>query len=106
METDNSVTRNGNQWPVNSFSGGAASFRLKLMLVIGDHLVPMPVRDPLEEGETYFTPSLYNHQAAGSNAWRDTTHDRACLKAGLIHHTTKAAIAHGEALRALSKKAD
>lgn len=87
-----------------SFAKGAAAFRLKPMLVIGDHLVPMPVREPLEEGETYFTPSLYNPEAVGLNTWRDTTHDRACLKAGLIHHTTKAAVAHGEALRALSKR--
>ena len=88
------------------YEQGVAAFRLKPMLVIGDHLVPMPVREPLEEGETYFTPSLYNPKAVGCNTWRDTTHDRACLKAGLIHHTTKAAVAHGEALRALSKKAD
>lgn len=87
-----------------SFAKGAATFRLKPMFVIGDHLVPMPVREPLEEGETYFTPSLYNPEAVGLNTWRDTTHDRACLKAGLIHHTTKAAVAHGEALRALLSK--
>lgn len=91
---------------VESLDNGAATFRLKPMLVIGDHLVPMPEREPLEEGETYFTPSLYNPEAVGCNTWRDTTHDRACLEAGLIHHTTKAAVAHGEAFRALSEKRD
>ena len=91
---------------VESFDKGAEAFRLKPLLVIGEHLVPMPVREPLEEGAVYFTPSLYNPEAIGLNTWRDTTYDRACLKAGLIHHTTKAAIAHGEALRALSEKKD
>jgi len=89
---------------VDCFANGAASFRLKLMLVIGDHLVPMPVREPMKEGETYFIPSLYNPEAVGVNTWRDTTYDRRCLSAGLIHYTGKAAVAHGEALRALSKK--
>ena len=87
-----------------SFDNGAASFRLTPLLVVGDHLVPMPVREPLREGETYFTPSLYNPEAVGLNAWRDTTYDRRCLRAGLIHQTGKAAVAHGEALRALSEK--
>lgn len=101
-----SVTRLDSQWHVNTYIGGSAAFRLKPQLVIGDQLVPMPERDPLEEGEGYFTPSLYNNKAVGYNTWRDTTHDRMCLKAGLIHRTTEAAIAHGEALVALSKKKD
>ena len=96
----------GQTTPAGDYEQGAASFRLTPLLVVGDHLVPMPVREPLEEAETYFTPSLYNPEAVGLNTWRDTTYDRACLKAGLIHHTTKAAIAHGEALRALSEKKD
>lgn len=98
--------RTGRVSNINSYDGEATAFRLKPMLVIGDRLVPMPVREPLEEGETYFTPSLYNPEAVGCNTWSDTTHDRACLEAGLIHHTTKAAVAHGEAFRALSKKKD
>lgn len=91
---------------VGDYEMGVETFRLKPQLVIGDRLVPMPERDPLEEGEGYFTPSLYNNKAVGYNTWRDTTHDRMCLKAGLIHLTTEAAIAHGEALVALSKKKD
>ena len=94
----------GSTFTLRDYHDGAASFRLKPMLVIGDRLVPMPVREPLEEGEGYFTPSLYNTEAVGYNTWRDTTYDRMCLKAGLIHHTTKAAADHGEALLALSRR--
>ena len=96
----------GSVTSVYSCEGGTEAFRLKPQLVIGDRLVPMPERDPLEEGEGYFTPSLYNSKAVGYNTWRDTTHDRMCLKAGLMHLNKEAAIAHGEALVALSKKKD
>lgn len=89
-----------------SFAKGAATFRLKPMLVIGDHLVPMPVREAPAEGTTYYTQSALRLDLYTEHCWTDNTHDRCWLERGQVHLTKEAAIAHGEALIALSKKED
>ena len=89
-----------------SFSKGAASFRLKPMLVIGDHLVPMPECEAPAEGTTYFTPDPHSVDHYGSYIWRNLQSNQRFLDRGLVHLTKEAAIAHGEALIALSKKKD
>ena len=89
-----------------SFAKGAASFRLKPMLVIGDHLVPMPECEAPAEGTTYFTPDPHSVDHYGSYIWRNLQSNQRFLDRGLVHLTKEAAIAHGEALIALSKKKD
>lgn len=89
---------------VKFFNGGAASFRLKPLLVIGDHLVPMPEREAPTEGTTYFTPDPHRVDYYGSYIWRNLQSNQHFLARGLVHLTKEAAIAHGEALIALSKK--
>jgi len=108
VETDNSVTRNNNQWPVKSFKNGAEAFRLKPMLVIGDHLVPMPVRDAAEmkNGDDYYTPCLDSDIGYLSYTWSNHSFDIEMCDKGLVHRTKEAASAHTKAFIALSKKKD
>ncbi len=108
VETDNSVTRNGDQLPVKSFIGGAEAFRLKPMLVIGDQLVPMPVRNAAEmkDGDCYYIPSLDNCNLYLGYTWDNHSFDIEMCDKGLVHRTKKAASAHTGAFLALSKKKD
>ena len=92
------------QWPVNSFIGGPRVFRLKPQLVIGDQLVPMPEREAPDIGDTYFTSNAHAKDYYTMYSWGDSWLDQAWLERGLIHLTKEAAIAHGKALIALSKK--
>lgn len=96
----------GHSCPVTNHACGAASFRLKPQLVIGDQLVPMPEREAPAMGTPYFTPSLHKSENYIEVIWGDTVLDRLWLERGLIHLDKEAAIAHGEALVALSKKKD
>jgi hypothetical protein len=93
---------------VNSFNGGAASFRLKPMLGIGDQLVPMPVRDgsemKLEHG--YYVPSVLSENQYSTFIWFNDEFDRRALANNVVHKTPEAAVAHTEAFIALSKKKD
>lgn len=106
VETDNSVTRNNNQWPVKSFKNGAEAFRLKPVIVIGDHLVPMPVRDAAEmkNGDDYYTPSLDTEEGYLAFYWTSHGFDFEVCDKGLVHRTKEAASAHTKAFIALSKK--
>ena len=81
-------------------------FRLKLMLVIGDHLVPMPVRNAAEmkKGDCYYIPALNTEAGCLKYIWSNHSFDFELCSNGLAHRTTEAAIAHSEALIALSKK--
>ena len=89
-----------------SFAKGAATFRLKPMLVIGDHLVPMPVRDAAEmkRGDNYYIPTLNTDNGYIKCVWGNYSFNIELCDMGLMHRTKEAAIAHGEALIALSKK--
>ena len=91
---------------VDCFANGAASFRLKPQLVIGDRLVPMPEREAPAIGDTYFTSNAHAKDYYNMCFWGDSWLDQAWLARGLVHLTKEAAIAHGEALVALSKKKD
>lgn len=99
--------RTGSVGSVDRFDGGAASFRLKPQLVIGDRLVPMPEREAPAKGTTYFTPSLHVPECyVKCCCFGLIALDLRWLERGLVHLTKEAAIAHGEALVALSKKKD
>ena len=89
-----------------SFAKGAATFRLKPMLVIGDHLVPMPVRDAAEmkNGDDYYTPSLDTEEGYLAFYWTSHGFDFEVYDKGLVHRTKEAASAHTKAFIALSKK--
>lgn len=106
VETDNSVTRNNNQWPVKSFKNGAEAFRLKPMLVIGDQLVPMPVRDTAEmkNGDCYYIPSPVIRDGYVKEVWSNHSFDFEVCDKGLVHLNSEAASAHTKAFIALSKK--
>lgn len=78
----------------------------KPQLVIGDRLVPMPEREPLKQGQTYWFPNLRFPEDGVCINWSNDKADYTWLNNGLVHLTKEAAIAHGEALVALSKKKD
>lgn len=93
---------------VHSFSQGAATFRLKPMLVIGDHLIPMPVRDAAEmkDGDCCYIPSLDSRDGYLSYTWSNHSFDIEMCDKGLVHRTKEAASAHTGAFIAISKKKD
>lgn len=93
---------------VNLFNGGALAFRLKPMLVIGDHLVPMPVRNAAEmkKGDNYYTPCLDSDIGYLSYTWSNHSFDIEMCDKGLVHRTKEAASAHTGAFIAISKKKD
>ena len=98
----------GQTTPAGDYAQGAASFRLKPMLVIGDHLVPMPVRDAAEmkKGDDYYTPCLDSDIGYLSYTWSNHSFDIEMCDKGLVHRTKEAASAHTKAFIALSKKKD
>ncbi len=89
-----------------SFAKGAATFRLKPMLVIGDHLVPMPVRDAAEmkDGDCYYVPYLDTRDGYLGYTWDNHNFDIEMYDKGLVHLNKEAASAHTEAFIALSKR--
>ena len=91
---------------VESFDKGAEAFRLKPLLVIGEHLVPMPVRDAAEmkKGDNYYTPCLDNDIGYLSYTWSNHSFDIEMCDKGLVHRTKEAASAHTGAFIALSKR--
>ncbi len=91
---------------VKHFDKDTKAFRLKPQLVIGDHLVPMPVRDAAEmkNGDGYYTPCLGSSTGYLKYIWTDHSFDIKMYNMGLVHRTKEAASAHTEALLALSKK--
>lgn len=101
-----SVIHLDHPWGINSFTGGSAAFRLKPMLVIGDQMVPMPERKFPTERTTYYTPNPHGDSYYSQYSWWDAQTDQLWLERGLVHLNKEAAIAHGEALVALSKKED
>ena len=98
----------GQTTPVGDYEQGVATFRLKPMLVIGDHLVPMPVRGAAEmkKGDAYYTPSLDSKTGYLGYTWSNRSFDIEMCDKGLVHRTKEAAVAHTKAFIALSKKKD
>ncbi len=91
---------------VKHFDKDTKAFRLKPMLVIGDQLVPMPVRDAAEmkKGDNYYIPCLDSGTGHLSYTWNNHSFDIEMCDKGLVHRTKEAASAHTGAFLALSKK--
>jgi hypothetical protein len=66
--------------------------------------VPEPVREPLEDGQEYYIPSITFGSGAGHHSWRGDNHDDGWLAKGLIHLTKEAAETHAKALLSFTKK--
>lgn len=98
--------RTGHIANVILFDGGAEAFRLKPQLVIGDRLVPMPEREAPAVGTPLFIAIPHGESYYSAYSWSGDKSDLRWLERGLVHLTKEAAIAHGEALTALSKKKD
>ena len=98
----------GQTAPAGDYEQGVATFRLKPMIVIGDHLVPMPVRDGSEMklDHSYYAPSMVSEKQYSAFIWFNDEFDRRALANNVVHKTPEAAVAHTEAFIALSKKED
>lgn len=88
---------------LENYTKDADTFRLTKQCVIGDRFFPEPVREPLSEGITYYTPQLTTRGGYTAFTWYGETADHAYLRNGLIHLTKEAAVDHTEALKALSR---
>ena len=108
VEENGRVVRSGSVTSVYSCEGGTKAFRLKPQLVIGGRLVPMPERNAAEmkDGDYYYIPCLDSGTGHLSYTWDNNSFDIEMCDKGLVHRTKEAAIAHTEALLALSKKKD
>ena len=102
------LNEKGYLYGVADYEQGAATFCLKPMIVIGDHLVPMPVRDAAEmkNGDCYYIPSPVLRDGYAKYVWSNHSFDFEVYDKGLVHQTKEAASAHTKAFIALSKKKD
>lgn len=67
--------------------------------------VPEPVRQPLMDGQKYFTVTVTNPSSLVNSArWNDDKVDNHSLNLGLIHLTREAAQLHAEAMIQPSKR--
>lgn len=88
---------------VVNYTKGADTFRLAKQCVIGDHFFPEPVREPLSDWITYYTPQFTPPCGYTAFTWYGCASDHTYLRNGLIHLTALAAAEHTEALKALSR---
>lgn len=65
---------------------------------IGDIDVPEPVREALKDGTQYFTAAIDLDDFYNVYTWYSDLADAGMLKAGIVHLTKEAAIAHAKAL--------
>lgn len=96
--------RTGHIANVILYDGDTEDFRLKPQLVIGDRLVPVPEREAPAVGTPLFTANPHGENYYSTYSWSGDKSDLRWLERGLVHLTKEAAIAHGEAFTALSKK--
>ena len=73
--------------------------RKQKIININSFEVPEPVREPLLDGQIYYTPSLLGIKHSGNcMKWRGSNIENILLKNGLIHLTPEAAELHAKAL--------
>lgn len=74
-------------------------------ITINGHEVPCPAREPLEDGARYWVPDIKYPDVAlyDFGSWSGDSQDTSRLKAGIIHFTKEAAIAHAEALLSFTR---
>lgn len=106
VENGRRVVEHGFACIVDDYNMGSESFRLKPQLLIGDRLVPMPEREAPAMGRNFFIANPYGENYYSKYLWSGDESELLWLERGLVHLTTEAAAAHGEALAALSKKKD
>jgi hypothetical protein len=67
--------------------------------------VPEPVREPLEYGQEYYTPTIAGDlRVAVLFSWYDNDHDFRWLEKGIVHLTKEAAELHAKALLSFTQK--
>ena len=66
--------------------------------------VPEPAREPLEDRQDYYMPSITLLDGAEYYVWRGDEHDTRWLEKGLIHLTKEAAATHAKALLSFAQK--
>ena len=71
---------------------------------IGEYEVPEPVREPLKDGEAYYTEAQADPSLAHVSFWDGGLIDMHRLESGLIHRTEKAAKLCAEAKISLTRK--
>lgn len=60
--------------------------------------VPEPVREPLQDWQKYFIPSLASDNGIDCHTWHGDEYDDKWLAKGIIHLTKEAAETHAKAL--------
>ncbi|MDE9504589.1 hypothetical protein, partial [Xenorhabdus bovienii] len=81
-------------------------YRLKPRTIrIGKFDIPEPVREPLENEQRYYYPSISDDDAwYRSSVWEGDSYDNAQLQRGLIHLDHESAEIHAQALISLTRK--
>ena len=67
-------------------------------ITIGGEEVTEPVREPLDEGETYWVASMFCGDLPYFTQWYCDDTDMKILRLGLVHRTKEDAVAHAKAL--------
>lgn len=71
-------------------------------LRIGNIEIEAPETKALQAGEVFYIPYLFDNNKFETFVWYDSKKDYELLKRNIVHKTTKNAIAHTDALIAIS----
>jgi hypothetical protein len=72
-------------------------------IIINGYEVPEPVREPLQDWQEYYMPSITFEAGADCYTWRGDKYDNNWLEKGIIHLTKEAAETHAKALLSFTK---
>lgn len=74
------------------------------VIQLGNYKFPKPETEPLEDQESYYTPSILNKELYHKFTWyHEIPEHLALLRAGMVHKTQEAAEQHAKALLAVSQ---
>ena len=68
------------------------------MRSINGYEYPEPIKEPLEEGQTFFIVDIYSDLLYMEFRWNGSHYQNRMMKHGLAHLTKKATIAHAQAI--------
>lgn len=94
----------GREWetitnPLDLINEPTRELRVKTeMMVLAGHEFPMPVREPLEDGQMYFIPKITGGALYRGDTWGGYDIDFDALNRGLIQLTVEGAIAQAKAM--------
>ena len=107
MNDDGRVYATDIQSTVNVEILTPAKWQIKPRIInINGFQVLEPIREPLEEGESFYLTDMYRDSGYVILKWENTEHRNFLLSKGMLHGTEEAAQLHAKALWSFTAKGD